>query len=189
MCYNNVKNTVALGDCVSARIVLVHIAFILSPTATVYVQYSCRKPVYFPWSKNKGKSHEIPNQRPSWLTCPLSWVASRPVQLSHRENSAPPNVWASPGYGCWRFGSPFWNCPHLGFGMGLAEGTLRVCSNSPSWLLSQDADAHQPPCSKWAFCSEPISNGMEHSSASFWSLDRPGHLAFPHRLPRSEQLS
>lgn len=79
-------------------------------------------------------------------------------------------------------------CPPLGFGMGLAAGTLRVCSNPSSWLLPQDADAHQPPCSQWAFCSEPISNGMRHSAASFQSLDHPALPAFPHRFLRSEQF-
>jgi len=103
------------------------------------------------------------------------------------QNSAPPEAGASPGYGCWHCGSPV--LPTLGIWNGsCCIGTLRVCSNPSSWLLSQDADAHQPPCSQWAFCSEPVSNGMEHSPASFGSLDHPALPAFPHRFLRSEQF-
>lgn len=76
-------------------------------------------------------------------------------------NSAPPEAGASPAYGSWRVEAQ--PCPHLRCGMCLAAGTVRVCRDPSSGRLSQDTDGQQRPCCERAFCSEPVSNGMEHA--------------------------
>lgn len=127
MCYNSVKNTAALGYCVSARILLDQTAFSLSPRAAICLEYSHRKPVYFPQNRNKGKSRERPSQRHSWLLCPLPWAPSHPLQLRPAGNAAPPHTWTSPGSGWWPLENPatptvgIWNGSCQTYPKGLQE--------------------------------------------------------------------
>lgn len=175
---NHVKNRVAVGDCVSARIRLVRRAFALSPRATVYLEYFSRKPVDFPSNRNKGKSCEGPKQGHSWLLCRRqSWAASHAVQLRPRGgNSAPPEAGASPAYGS-RHGEAQ-PCPHLRCGMCLAAGTVRVCRDPSSGRLSQGADGHQPAAVNGPSALSPSVTGWSTPCLSR-PLGRPPLLAFP----------